>query len=345
VNPKGLALFLGGVLRARAMLGMARTRELSSSLLAAIEHSAARTERRAAWGYPFPWQSRFFFAPAGTPNAVVTATLGWHLLEWADRMDSDPARELGHGAALYLSESLPHQPVGEDSSALSYVKQTAARIVNVSMLGARLLMRTGIAAAGGRTKVVTRAQGERMVRQAQRLARFGISQQQADGSWRYAVEARGNWSDSYHTGFILESLLSLRALGVSVSASVLDRGFGAYSRFFGENGGARYSNDKDAPYDAHSAAQGIVTYAALGMDEAGEDRVRDEALGRMERILAWTLDYLWLPEKGHFAYRIDRGIRDERDYMRWVQAWMALALGTALEVRAKTEALTAQAAR
>jgi hypothetical protein len=47
------------------------------------------------------------------------------------------------------------------------------------------------------------------------------------------------------------------------------------------------------------------------------------------RIASWSLRALWLPSKGHFAYRIHGGRRDEREFTRWVQGWMALAMATA----------------
>lgn len=176
-----------------------------------------------------------------------------------------------------------------------------------------------------------------MQEQAGRLTRFALSEQLPDGAWKYAVEGRGGWMDSYHTGFILEGLLSIRALGYPVPADALERGFRAYARFFDPNGGARYSPEANAPYDAHSAAQGIVTYAARATDGSESDEARAEAVERVDRIAQWALAKLWLPERGHFAHRITRGHRDETEYSRWVQAWMALALGTAVALETRTE--------
>jgi hypothetical protein len=43
---------------------------------------------------------------------------------------------------------------------------------------------------------------------------------------------------------------------------------------------------------------------------------------------------LWLPERGYFAYRISRGRRDEREFTRWVQAWMALGMAVSHSLEA-----------
>lgn len=345
VNPKGLGLFLGAVLRGRDTLGPRRALEVGGNLLDHLEGLATRRGRQIGWGYPFPWQSRFFYVPPRTANAVVTAMVGWHLLDWADHVGSTRARDLGQGAALCISEGLPHLPVGPDGAALAYVSGTAAKIVNVSALGARLLLRVGKAAAGGAGGAVTSADGERVISQAERLTRFVLSEQLGDGAWRYGVDARGRWLDSYHTGFILEALLCLRELGQRIPADAIDRGFVAYEAFFDEDGGARYSREPGAPYDAHSAAQGIVTYAARAGDGSEPRESRADASERVYRIAEWCLDRLWIPERGHFAHRIDRGRRDEQEYTRWVQAWMALALGTAIAHRARTERAGSLASR
>src|SRR5712671_1474964 len=67
INPKGLGLFLGAVLRGRGSLGSERAAAMGTELLGILGGLAARDGKRVAWGYPFPWQSRFLWAPAGTP--------------------------------------------------------------------------------------------------------------------------------------------------------------------------------------------------------------------------------------------------------------------------------------
>ncbi len=344
-NPKGLGLFLGSVLRGRDTLGPRRARDLGVALLSEIELAARKAPHGIGWGYPFPWQSRFFYAPAGTSNAVVTATVGWHLLDWADEMASDRARSLGFGAAQFLSQSLVHQEAPSSGASVSYIESSRDRIVNVSMLAARLLMRVGADAPRRPSQAVTAAEAALMRAQADRLLQFGLSQQLPSGFWKYAVEARGNWVDSYHMGFILESLLSLRTLGAPVPNAPLLRGLSAYASFFDPDGGARYSSGSRSFYDAHSAAQGIVTYTSLASDDGMPSAAREDAAERAGRIVDWSLRNLWISPKGYFAYRVIRGRRDERDYSRWVQAWMALALGTALGKPSQAEVVEAQEAR
>jgi hypothetical protein len=337
VNPKGLGLFLGAVLRARNSLGAERAALLGRELLAAISALAVRDGRRAGWGYPFPWQSRFLWAPAGTPNAVVTATIGWHLLEWADRTrlpleDEARARDLASGAALFLSEKLNHSTAGSRGSAVSYTPGDSSRIVNVSMLAGRLLGRVSRAPAGRPGSSISSAEAARMGEQTTRLLQFALSTQREDGTWHYSEEARGSWVDSFHTGFVLEALLDLREWGWSVPDKALRSGFAAYERFFDADGGARLFRQAGSPHDAHSTAQGILSYAGLAAGKGVPESDRAAARERALMIASFALERLWIAGRGYFAYRIENGRRNEQEYTRWVQAWMALGMSAALDL-------------
>ena len=333
VNPKGLALFLGAILRGWSTLGPERAAALGTELRELLESLAVRDGKFTAWGYPFPWQSRFLWAPAGTPNAVVTATVGWHLLDWADHAralgaDDPRARELASGAALFLSEKLHYSAVGVKGSAVSYTSRDTSRIVNVSMLVARLLAR--VSRAPGTVKAW------RMRDQTTRLLQFTVAEQRQDGTWAYARERRGAWVDSFHTGFVLEALLGLREWGWTVPDEVIMRGFESYDRFFDPDGGARLYREGSV-LDAHSAAQGIVTYAARATGARVPEALRAAARAMALQIARWSLERLWIPERDGFAYRVRNGKRDERDYTRWVQSWMALGMGAALELERISE--------
>jgi hypothetical protein len=251
---------------------------------------------------------------------------------------------MGLRATQFISQSLAHQTIQSGGAALSYTESSEERIVNVSMLGARLLMRASAAASGGPKSAVTPADGERMKVQASRLLQFALSEQLPSGFWRYAAERRGGWIDSYHSGFVLEALMSLTCLGLSVPTESLHRGLRAYSAFFDADGGARYSSGERSFYDAHSAAQGVITYSAAAATEELSPAVRLDASDRSNRVLGWALRKLWLPAKGYFAYGVFRGRREEQEYSRWVQAWMALALGTAVGARNQAEVVGAQGA-
>jgi len=317
VNAKGLALFLGAAVRGRHLLGDERARSLCESLRSQIDRLGMRAGQGVGWGYPFPWQSRSFWAPAGTPNAVVTATVGWHLLDMADVFGDERARALGHSAADYLAHELNVSRL-EGGAAISYTGSDHTRVVNISALAARLLARVAN---------VSPARGLGAL--AEQLVQFTLHQQLADGSWPYAADPGGGWEDSFHTGYVLEALIYVRENGIQIPDDALTRGFAAYARFFDADGGARLYASPASIFDAHSAAQGIVTYAALHASSARSIPAWKGAREMALRIASWGRESLWLPSSGHFAYRIRGGRRDEREFTRWVQAWMALAMATA----------------
>jgi len=163
---------------------------------------------------------------------------------------------------------------------------------------------------------------------------FVLAHQREDGSWPYATDPRGQWEDSFHTGYVLESLLAVQAYGVDVPHGALRAGFEAYPRFYGPDGEARLLPRADSVLDAHAAAQGILTYAALAGWNEGPRSLRDTAAGRSLAIARWSVEQLWLSERGHFAYRVRQGRRDEREFTRWVTAWMCLAMTIAAELEA-----------
>ena len=311
-NPKGLALFLGAVVRGRDVLGAGHAEALARALVRELESRARSVAGGMAWGYPFPWQSRFFFAPAGTPNAVVTSTAGWHLLAAAEVFGDATARRLAEGAARFLQAGLHWTEIGPGCAAVSYTPLDRTRIVNVSGLVARLLARLGSREP------------------ADRLARYILDSQLDNGCWPYAPDRRGRWEDSFHTGFVLESLLHLRRDGLDIPADPLRRGFVSYRRFFDADGGARLYATPDAVYDAHSAAQGMVTYATAASARDGLALAGEEPARLATAIADWAMRTFWIPEQARFGYRWGDGKRDNRDYSRWVQAWMAFGLASVL---------------
>jgi hypothetical protein len=173
---------------------------------------------------------------------------------------------------------------------------------------------------------VDRKSGAALVPLAESLTRFVVSAQRPDGSWPYATEAGGAWEDSFHTGYVVESLLYLREMDVPIPDSVILRGVSAYDRFFTPEGAARLWADRDDVLDAHSAAQGVLTFAALASSSLGAADFQRDSADRAIRIAEWAARDLWVAD--HFAYRIVRGHRDEREFIRWVGAWMALAMAT-----------------
>ena len=317
VNPKALGLFLGAVACLPAGSAGSRT---GAELEEAIAARATPHKDGLGWGYPFGWQSRHFWAPPHLPNSVVTSTVAWHLFEYADRHSSPRAQSMALAGARFLVSALPRSGA-EGGEAIAYTPKDRTQVINVSALAARVLARAAAVEESPRLREI-----------ASRLVGFVLAHQREDGSWPYATEPRGQWEDSFHTGYVLESLLAVQRYGIDVPHAALRAGFEAYPRFFGSDGEARLLPRADSVLDAHAAAQGILTYAALARWSEGPRSLKDTGAGRSLLIARWSVEHLWLSERGHFAYRVRRGRRDEREFTRWVTAWMCLAMTALAEL-------------
>jgi hypothetical protein len=310
-NPKAVALFLSAAARAPVPSGpsdAASTREAVPALGAALEASRSAVGGAAGWGYPFPWQGRSFFLPAGTPTVVVTAFAGEALLDAHAATGEGRFLEAALDACRFVLEGLNRS---QDSTGvcLSYSPLDRTRVFNASLLGARLLTLAG-----------ERAGRSDLVRQAGPLISYAVARQRADGSWAYGEARHQGWTDSFHTGFVLGALdVYGRATGDPATRTALDRGLEFYAtRLFGPAGEPYYYPERRHPYDIHSAAQGVLTFLQV-RDRSPEFAERARAVGR------WMVRTMLDPE-GFFYYQVRRGRTVKTPYMRWSQAWGVRAL-------------------
>src|SRR5439155_12625115 len=190
-NSKALALCLSGV--SRAPRG-ARTEVQISSLAGLLRQDAVAEWPGSGWGYPFPWQSRSFYLPAGTPTVVVTAFAGEAMLDAHAATGDERCLSTALDACRFIREAL-HRTEDATGACLSYSPLDRTAVYNASLLGARLLV-----LAGGR------AGRHDLVEAARPLVTYALARQRADGSWPYGEARHQGWTDSFHTGFVLGAL-------------------------------------------------------------------------------------------------------------------------------------------
>jgi hypothetical protein len=259
------------------------------------------------WGYPFSWQARAFFLPAGTPTIVATSFVGEAFVDAFEATGDRRFLDTAVASCGFLYEL--HRTEDETGVCLSYSPLDRSAVYNASVLGARLLVRVGTA-AGMRD----------LVEQARPLVSYVLARQRVDGAWAYGEALHHRWIDSFHTGFILGALDQWsRATGNETAISAVDRGYRFYAnRFFGTVGEPFYFADRRWPYDVHSAAQGVLTACQLLDKQAGA--------GDLARRVGRFLIEQFLAPDGHFIYQIRRTHRVMIPYMRWSQAWGVRAL-------------------
>jgi hypothetical protein len=244
---------------------------------------------------------------------VATSFVAEAFLDAHARLGHSRDLETALGACRFVMEKL-HRTEDATGACLSYSPLDHSAVYNASILGARLLVRTGI--ASGRRELITAAEP---------LVRYVLARQGEDGSWPYGEASFHRWSDSFHTGFVLSALdVYARATGDAVTEAAVTRGTGLYcGTFFGSDGEPYYYSNRQYPYDVHSAAQAVITLCQL------KDHVA-EAGPLAERVGRYLVKHFLAPD-GHFLYQIRRTHRVSIPYMRWSQAWGVRALAALAE--------------
>ena len=307
-NTKGIGLVLASYVRLHAATGDERFREDARRLVEWLGGGSSRGGVGAAWGYPFPWANRDFHAPAGTPSSVVTSFVAHALLDAADAFGWEDARELARRGGVFVRRSLNRIPGPDGTFCFSYTPLDRRGVHNASLLAASLLAR------------LARLDGhDALADDALPAARFSARAQRPDGSWPYGLGARNGWVDSFHTGYVLVALRDIgAALGTDEFDDAIDRGLDYWKRAFLIGPAVGFHAGSPYPIDAHAVAHAILMLLEL--------RDRDpEALVIAERLADWVVREMRDPA-GHYHYlRTPRGT-NRIPYMRWVQAWMLLAL-------------------
>jgi hypothetical protein len=147
--------------------------------------------------------------------------------------------------------------------------------------------------------------------------------QRPDGSWPYAEGAAGDWVDNFHTGYVLESIAACEP----VDEERLRAGAAFWEeRLFTPFGVPRANAASTYPIDAHSYAQAIETWLALGRLDRAEP-------------LARGLVAAFLQPDGHVAFEIRRRWTNRVPFVRWTTAPAFRALARLLlERRRATDA-------
>lgn len=330
LNPKGIALFLQGAGEspgqpappealadlADRLLSLASrpdgspafgTRAPRRGLAQAIAIGEVVVPEQLGWGYDFPWQAVAFLQPAYYPTVVATS----FAVDALAAAGSAALPAVLEGAARFVTDTL-HCARLPEGVCFSYSPRDRSRVYNASLFAAKIL---GRAAAAGGSAAAERAD---LARQA---ANYVIARQREDGAWLYGEADHWRWIDNLHTGFVLETLDFLgRSLAIPACDPAVARGLGWYrANLFAPDGTPRYYPGRIWPLDAHSAAQGALTFLALARHGADH---REFA----RRILERSIAELWDERRGGFVTRRSRLLTDRTIYIRWSQAWMFTAI-------------------
>ncbi len=289
-------------------LGEAESHARLAEALATLDSLRCEGFDEPCWGYHFDVQTRVFFYPKGSPNTIATAFAGEALLD-AYAMLAEPwLLERAIGAGEFFLRHVPQTEDG-DGAFFGYLVGDRTPIHNASMLVAALLARLARVADRGDMRAASEA-----------AVRWTVSRQRPDGSWPYGERPALAWIDNFHTGYVLQALLTCAAAGLDVDGgAALDRGLAYYrSALFLADGTPKYMSDAVYPIDAQCVAQAIQTLALAGGQGAGYRQfawtVFDFAGRRMHRA------------DGSYLFQRRRYWSNRAPHVRWMAAPMFAAL-------------------
>jgi hypothetical protein len=255
------------------------------------------------WGYHFDVQTRVFFYPRTSPNAIATAFAGLALLDAYELAGADEALELAVGAADFFVRHV-RQTEAEPGAYFGYLPGDATPIHNSNMLAAALLAR--VARCAGRTDLDDAARA---------AVEYTLSHQRPDGSWPYGERAGLGWVDGFHTGYVLDCLQACVEAGVcrDNASNAWRLGLRYYADALIEpDGTPRYRPDSRYPIDGQCVAQALKTLSLGAMSQPRLARVRS-------RVLRFALDRMALVN-GAFIFQRNPLWINTTAYPRWVEA-------------------------
>lgn len=300
--PKAPALLGQAAVRLWRMDGDPHVRALAEDALETLAGDVSCGEK--AWGYPWDTQTRWSYYPGGSANIVATAFSADALAEAAGAFDRPEWRDRAERAAAWVARALYLERRG----CFAYHERSDRLIHNANLLGAALVH----ALAPDQPSAVE------AVRTATGRT---LDAQREDGTWPYGEGEGLEWTDSFHTGYVLDSLRRLRGVDPRIPAAI-ERGAGAYlAGFFDGDGRARLWRGRRYPEDSHSAGTGLTVLSSL----AARDLAPTSAITPITRR---TLTHL-IDRSGHAVHRRGRWGATRVRYPRWCDAPVALGLATA----------------
>jgi hypothetical protein len=277
--------------------------------VAELQNLRCTTFNEPCWGYHFDVQTRVFFYPRTEPNTIATAFAGLGLLDAHELAGEQGALELALGAGEFFARQVP-QTQTTQGAYFGYLPGDTTPIHNANMLVCALLARL--------SRSIAR---EDLARAAVAGVEYTTSRQRPDGSWPYGEQPHLDWVDGFHTGYVLDCLLTCIEAGIGGPAAeeAWRRGLRFYvDALIERDGTPRYMPDSRYPIDGQCVAQAIHTLSRASALEPGLAEQRWQ-------VLRFALDR-FARSDGAFAFQRERLWLNRTAHPRWVQAPMLVAL-------------------
>jgi len=278
-----------------------------------LEKSRCPNFKEFCWGYPFNWITRNGIIKAGTPLITTTPYAYEAFLQINNLQAREEWRNVLESITRHVCDDIKDFKFSETASTCSYTPCDHGGVINASAYRAFTLVSA------------SEYLGDKWLQEAAgRNLNFVLENQNADGSWPYAVDGVRDFVDHFHTCFVMKALAKIYFLSSDERClNALARGVDYYVKnLFGENGmprpfskAPRLTVYKSELYDC---AECINLCLLL--------RTLFPPLQRtLEIVVAGILEY-WLKPDGSFRSRKLIFGWDNVPMHRWAQSQMFRAL-------------------
>ena len=180
-----------------------------------------------AWGYPFDWVTRNGVITAQTPLITTTPYVYEAFLQ-VSRLDNRPEwPEITRSIVRHALTDFKDFPTSASASTCSYTPFDRGGVINAAAYRAFLL-----------TSAARELGEEACAPVAERNLAFVLENQNADGSWPYAVDGVRDFVDHFHTCFVMKALAKIHTFtGNPRILAALEQGVAYYlANLFAEDG-------------------------------------------------------------------------------------------------------------
>jgi hypothetical protein len=192
-----------------------------------LKKSRSRGFKEYCWGYPFDWVTRSGLIKEQTP-LITTTPYVYEAFREVHRLDGRAEwKQIMESIARHACTDIKDFKVSDRASSCSYTPYDGGGVINAAAYRAFLL-----------TSASRDFSNNDYWRIAERNLNFVLDNQNADGSWFYAVDGVRDFVDHFHTCFVMKALAKIQSLtGHEATLRALERGVEYYLKnLFAEDG-------------------------------------------------------------------------------------------------------------
>jgi hypothetical protein len=208
-------------------IGEAAHLERAVHFLHELEKSCCPDFKEFCWGYPFDWVTRNGIIKAGTPLITTTPYIYEAFLQINNLQPRDEWKIILESITRHVCTDIKEFKFSEMASTCSYTPYDKGGVINASAYRAFTL-----------TSAANFFGDDSLLKIAERNLNFVLENQNADGSWPYAVDGVRDFVDHFHTCFVMKALAKIYSLTREHRIfDAMEKGIDYYLKnLFGEDG-------------------------------------------------------------------------------------------------------------